>query len=963
MKRLLLAILLVVGTLSAVAQESVGTITGKVVSRGDRSPIEFANVTLEGDGLRTQSVNTDVNGVFTFTDIPFGQVLLEVEATGFQPSAINVKVDRELKDLNYISLNPDGNASASDFLLDDGSFVEFDSDYTNDSQSTPVSLSASKDVFNNIAGYKFGALRFRTRGYDQNTEIVYLNGVEMTDANSGNGTWSLWSGLNEATRNQESTYATAVGTSGVGGINGTTNILARASQMRQGFRTGFVTSSGSYRHRVMATYATGMQDNGWAYAISASARLGGNDFVEGVTYNAWAYFFSAEKQLSKKSQFAFTFFGVPTERGAQMAATQEAYSLTGSYWYNPNVGMQNGELRNARVRSYHEPVAMANWFYNPTDKTKITAAVSYRFGQNGYSALDWNSAADPRPDYYRNLPSYWYAKNDPTHQALLSQAWRENKEKMMYIDFDKLYNINYKSNPANGDRPTLNYDGTGLEESVAGQNRSRYIISERHTDQRDLRVKLQIDHTINNYQNIVAGVDFRRNRTEYYTSIKDLLGGDYWVNIDNFAERDMHDSANRASTLNDLNRSDNYIVREGEKYGYDYYAHSMVGKVWGAYNLRAGHFRLALAGEASYTNFYREGLYRKGLFADNSFGESEHLEFFGYNVKGNFAWEPNGANSFQLSAVAQQNAPYFQDAFVSPRTRNTVAPGLTTEKVRSLDLAYNFKAPWMQMRASVYYTEIKDQSKLISFYDDVWAAFSNMSLSGIDSRYYGVELGVKIPITADLSASAAASIGDYTYTSNPYFTQTRDNTAAVLVENDRVYWKGMKVESTPQTAVSVGLNYRTSNNIYLSVDAEYFDNMYLSMNPLYRTLGAMGGRLDANKIDSAFDGNIEDIITYAAYVGEESNIRALAAQEKFNPAIVVNASIGKTWYVGSNQFGFSFEIKNLTNNKCKTGGFEQMRLFSDDEYETTTGTRYSRFDSKYFYLYGTNYYLNIYFRF
>ncbi len=949
-------------TIGALAQEHVGVITGKVVSRQGREPIEFASVTLTGNGIPSQAASTDKDGQFTFTDVPFGGALIEVSALGYQSTSVNVKVDRELKDLNYITLSPDMQA-ANDFLLDDGSFVEFDTDTTNDSQSTPVSLSASKDVFNNIAGYKFGALRFRTRGYDQNTEIIYLNGVEMTDANSGNGTWSLWSGLNEATRNQEATYATSVGANGVGGINGTTNILARASQMRQGFRTSFVTSSGSYRHRLMATYTSGMQDNGWAYAVSASARLGGNDFVEGVTYNAWAYFLSAEKRFNDRHQVAFTFFGVPTQRGAQMAATQEAYHLAGSYWYNPNVGMQNGKLRNARVRSYHEPVAMANWFFTPNEKTRITAAASFRFGQNGYSALDWNSAADPRPDYYRNLPSYWYAKGDPKHQDMLTTAWKENREKMMYIDFDKLYNINYNSNPANGDRATLNYEGTGLEESVANQNRSRYIISERHTDQRDLRLKLQAEHTFDSHHSVVGGIDFRRNRTEYYTSIKDLLGGDYWVNVDNFAERDVHGTEDRQKTLNDLNRSDNYIVREGDKYGYDYYAHSMVGKLWGAYNLRMSGFQMALAGEASYTNFYREGLYRKGLFANDSFGESEHQKFFGYNLKGNFTYEPNGSNTIQFSAVAQQNAPYFQDAFVSPRTRNTVAPGLTTEKVLSFDAAYTYKAPWLSLRASIYYTTIKDQSKLISFYDDVWAAFSNMSLSGIDSRYYGLEMGFKMPITADLSISGAASIGDYTYTSNPYFTQTRDNTAAILVENARVYWKGMKVESTPQVALNLGLNYRTGNNIYFSVDAEYFDKMYLSMNPLYRTLGAMSGRINDKLIDSYFEGTIDDVIKYAAHSGEEENIRALASQEKFSPAIVLNASIGKTWYVGNNQIGFSFEIKNLTNNKCKTGGFEQMRLFSDDEYETTTGTRYSRFDSKYFYLYGTNYYLNIYFRF
>ncbi len=963
MKKLILTILLVASVaISALAQVNVGVITGKVVSRVGREPIEHATVKLLG--TPTQTVTTSADGVFTFTDIPFGHVTIEVEALGFQMASVNVKVDMELKDINYISLSPDMQA-ANDFLLDDGSFTEFDSELENESQSTPVSLSASKDVFNNIAGYKFSSMRFRNRGYDQNTETIYLNGVEMTDANTGNGTWSLWSGLNEATRNQEATYATSVGTSGVGGINGTTNILARASQMRQGFRTGFVTSSGSYRHRVIATYTSGMQDNGWAYAASMSARLGGNDFVEGVTYNAWAYFLSAEKRINSRHQVAFTFFGVPTERGAQMAATQEAYHYTNDYWYNPNVGIQNGELRNARVRSYHEPVAMANWFYTPNDKTKITAAVLFRFGQNGYSALDWNAAADPRPDYYRNLPSYWYAKDDMKHYELLDKSWRENSETLKYINFDKLYHINQTSNAANGDRPTLNYAGDDIEHSVANLNRSRYIISERHTDQRDLRIKLQAERTIDRHQSVVSGLDFRRNRTEYYTSIKDLLGGDYWVNVDNFAERDVHGAADREKTLNDISgNGENYIVREGEKYGYDYYAHSTVGKIWAAYNLNIGHFKLALAGEGSYTNFYREGLYKKGLFANNSYGDSEHLNFFGYNLKGNFTYEPTGSTSIQLSAVAQENAPYFQDAFVSPRTRNTIAPGLDTEKVLSFDAAYSFKAPWLQLRASVYYTTIKDQTKLISFYDDVWAAFSNMSLSGIDSRYYGLELGFKIPIIADLSLSGAASIGDYTYTSNPYFTQTRDNTEAILVENARVYWKGMKVESTPQVALSLGLNYRTSNNIYISLDAEYFDKMYLSMNPLYRTLGAMSGRIDKTQIISQFDGTAAELIEIAALNNtEKTSLHLLTAQERFNPALVINASIGKTWYVGSNQIGFSLEVKNITNQKYKTGGFEQMRLFSNDEYETTTGTRYSRFDSKYFYLYGTNYYLNIYFRF
>ena len=52
-------------------------------------------------------------------------------------------------------------------------------------------------------------------------------------------------------------------------------------------------------------------------------------------------------------------------------------------------------------------------------------------------------------------------------------------------------------------------------------------------------------------------------------------------------------------------------------------------------------------------------------------------------------------------------------------------------------------------------------------------------------------------------------------------------------------------------------------------------------------------------------------------------------------------------------------IKNILNNKgVKTGGYEQTRLIDSESM-----TRYYRFDSKYFYMSGINYMLNLYFRF
>ena len=140
-------------------------------------------------------------------------------------------------------------------------------------------------------------------------------------------------------------------------------------------------------------------------------RQGNNAYVNGVYYNAFGYFAAVKNSSIRSHRLSLTVLGAPTERGAQQASTQEAYDLVGNNYYNPNWGWQNGKRRNARVRDYHEPLAMLNYTFDITDRTQLNVATSLRFGQNGYSALTWYGGPDPRPDYYRYLPSYYPNNN------------------------------------------------------------------------------------------------------------------------------------------------------------------------------------------------------------------------------------------------------------------------------------------------------------------------------------------------------------------------------------------------------------------------------------------------------------------------------------------------------------------------------------------------------------------------
>jgi len=933
----LFVLLLTLVWLGASAQE--GGIRGKVVSRNGRVALSDVKVKIGDAGRETQ---TDPEGRFVLERLPQGDHTLYFSALDFEELSLRVKVGDRMQEIGQIVLVP----VAMQGQIDDSIFSELDTDASSsDVQALPSSLNASKDLFNNIASYRFSEMRFNVRGYDSQYTDVYLNGIRFNDALTGYGPWSLWSGLNDATRNQEHVAGLTATEYGIGGVGGVTHINARASQMRKGFRASIANGNSMYRLRAMVSYASGMQDNGWAYAFSVSTRQGGNGYVDGVYYNSYGYFASVEKRFGLQHRLALTLLAAPSQRGAQQASTEEAYDLFGSHYYNPNVGYQMGELRNSRVRRTHEPIVMLNYTWDISERTRLNAAASVRFGKNGYSALTWKDGADPRADYYRYLPSYYLQKalqatTETGRQSLIEQAARIRSTWTGRLDFDNFYRTNYRVDP------TVDY----VEK---GSFRSNYIIEERHTDQLDFNAAASLVHQFRSGMRLVWGLNLRANKTEYYDRLKDLLGGDYWLDVDKFAERDMgSDPLNYQNDL-DYYRANGHarVAVEGDKISYDYDANLRDSRLWLLYTLNRGGFELNLGGEAGYTSMWRTGRVRKGLFPDNSLGDSEKLDYLTYRVKTNLGYRFSSAHSVALNFTYLQDAPKFQSAFVSPRTRNQVTPGLKEEHLLGADLTYNLNLPWLQARLSGYYTRLTDQSKVISFYDDTQSSFTNFAMSGIDKRFYGVELGFSVPVYNGLALQGALSWGDYTYTSNPDFVQIVDNSADVKLI-DRVAWEGSHVESTPQLALNIGLNYRGPHNWFASFDFNYYDDIYLSMNPMYRTSAATQGYLpdlqsgDADRVRDAYEA-----------------VRTIRRQEKFDPACTLSASIGKNWYVHRiYTIGFSLQVNNLLNDQdIRTGGYEQMRMNRVRDREGNT--KYTRFDSKYFYLLGTTYYLNLYFRF
>lgn len=964
-KKYLLSISALILSVAMSAQNPTGGVKGVVVDRSSKTALDGAVLKLYSGTQEIATVRTGADGSFYIPDLKDGMYDLVIENSNYLQSKVNVTVnDGYVKNMFKLSLTPVHKVGE----VDDASFTEFDLDDSG-YQDSPTILFGQNDVFNNIAGYNFSSVRFRVRGYSSESQDVYMAGVRMNDAITGYTPYSLWSGLNEAVRSKESVNGSEISDYGFGGYNGLTNIDPMASKVRTGWRGSVLTNSALYRLRLMMTYSSGELDNGWSYAFSASARLGGNDWIKGVYYRSFGYYGSVEKKFGEEHKLGLTFMAAPGQRGAQNGSTQEVYDLMGDNMYNSNWGYYNGKVRNARVKKTHEPIAILKYDFTPeSKKLKASATVLYRFGKNGYTALDWYDAPDPRPDYYRNLPSYFFMDNTDYNRLNYSkymwakEQWEQDIPSITHINWDRLYAVNAMNSTADG-------------------NRSKYVIEERRTDQQDLNFAANAKWSPVNCFTLAGGLSYKWNRTEYYKILDDLLGGDYYVNIDQFAERDYASSV--TMYLNDL---DYYLkngkaqtLKQGDKYGYDYYANVRRAEAWVSGKFSKFGLDVALAGRIGYTKYWREGLLRKGLFpgldangqpmtyegkvittydpitgdAITSLGKSEVKDFLTGAAKLNVSYVIPGGHRVYANAAFIADAPNFNQAFISPRTRNSIVPNLKTNKTLTADLNYAYSNSGYDVRVTGYYTAIKDQSKVMSFYDDAQNSFTNFAMSGIDQRHIGLELGFKVPLPVpNLALQGVVSYGQFVYTSNPKMYQTYDNSAAIVEDTYGVtipYWKSHPtadgktvkhyVSGTPQLATSLGLSWN-KNYWFVDADVDYFDFAYLDMNPLYRT-------------DMATSGPDKTVTP--------TEIEYMAAQEKFKGAVLVNASVGKSWYIKRNyQLGFSLQVKNILNTtNLRTGGYEQTRLVDN----TVSKERYYRFDSKYFYMSGINYMLNIYFRF
>ena len=897
-------------SLTATAQTAL---KGSVVDQVTQTPVIGAKVTLANQNIYT---TTNQNGEFQLLYLEAVDEEVIIEADGYVSTIELVQLqDNQLTQMNPVVLQQNIVEQTQNEILLNLTEEEM-SDEEGRSQSQASSSSASTDVFNSTTSFAWSTARYRNRGYQSYVENYYIEGLNFNSSERGNFNYSAMGGLNDASRYKEVLNPMEASNFTFGGLGQSTNYLMGASRHAQGWKVGVAGTNRNYKARVNATYASGIMSNGWSVVAQLAYRFSpyiDNKGIigEGIKYYSLGYFLAAEK-IWDNSRLKLITFGAPTERGQNAAVTQEVYDLTGSNNYNPYWGYQNGKVRNSRIVKSFDPTVIAAYEIKLDEQQVLKVAAGYHYSWYSNSALNFYNAPDPRPDYYRNLPSAMWDGQiaNPYYEPSGQQLFDENGNHYpwgLFVGQD-LSGRNLGSGfvgddgnlvgPSvnkdqynalvnlwkNRDNKTTQIDWDNIYASNFAQNQNdpsasaRYIQERRHNDIQEASASLNYANTKYNHLKMIVGLEGKFSQGIHYKTIDDMLGGNQWIDIDAFADRDIKELASNSGFTqediqlvrqNEIRYDYNPVVTaDGRRFGYNYRINMGNMKAWfqneWSFNEVDLYYALQLnfTSMQRYTNmvngrawyltrlaeeqgdavnaakYYGKDSYNRIASGDPSLikvgagivGDAHY--FLDPAFKLGATYKINGRNRLKLNAMAQTRAPYARDAYISQRVHDRVVENIYThdrakslkefyaasERAVSADLTYEFNYPIVRGRITGFFTQSWNETEMNGYYDDEARTFVNQALTGIDKRFMGIEAAASVKMGTYFTLTGAASIGDYRYTSNPDVVTSAENGMPLSYD----YINQSLVFETKDKVLLKGLKLTTGPQLNASLKLSFF---------------------------------------------------------------------------------------------------------------------------------------------
>ncbi len=643
----------------------------------------------------------------------------------------------------------------------------------------------------------------------------------------------------------------------------------------------------------------------WILSVGADVRTGRDMYVEGVFTNAVTAGFRLARPSGEEGEWSLLGIVPVSTRGTRLSTSEEAFALTGDRLYNPAWGFQDGRVRNSRVRRETLPLGIVAWKRRLTAATSFDAAFGVEAGRSRYSMLGWYDARTPMPDNYRYLPSY-------THDRATEEAWRAGDPRYTQIDWDELIRQNRMA------------DGHAV-----------YALEDRVERIWDLTLHALFETDLDARLTLRYGVDLQRDDSRNYKQMRDLLGADHIIDIDQFL---VDDDTYGTLLQNDLRHPDR-MIRQGDRFGYDYSLTTRHALLFFQADYRADRFRGDLTLVAGSSAVSRRGHYEKELFPGaESWGRSRVMRFAPYRLKATAGWSFTPRNYVEVSLLAAARTPRAEDLFYQPLYNNRTVDDPTLERSYAAEVVWRLTGPTLNLEATLFAALALDGVETRRYYDDLSYVYCDMAVTGIGIGSCGVEAAAGVRLSDRWRLTLAASAGRYRYVRDPRVTVLSDVDNAAIDRSSVSRMGGCEVGGAPQWTASAEASWFGRNGWSLHASAGYAGRRFVEPMPLRRTDRLAG---QAGITAEAFE--------------------AFTRQERLPDAFTIDASLFKSFWFEDSRLTLGVLLKNLTGNAdTPYNGYESLRV---RRLQAGDATAYVPQATRYSYLLPRSFYLTVSYRF
>lgn len=869
---LLIAVLAIVGTASAVAQS---TLRGKVVDAETGEPLIGATVSVGGINAAT-----DIDGVFVVKGVK-PDAPVSIQYIGFKTKTVKAS-PRSRGELGTVRLETDGR-TLSDVIVTSQiavarktpvavssvpmSFIE----EKIGTQEFPEILKSTPGVHANKEGGGYGDSEIYMRGFDNTNIAVMVNGVPMNDMENQKVYWSNWAGLTDVTRTMQTQRGLGASKVSAPSVGGTINIITKGLDAKKGGSIYYGMGNDNM-NKVMFTVSTGMSKSGWAMTLLGS-KTWGDGYAQGTDFKGYTYFVNISKRINEQHQLSFTAFGAPQEHYQRKGAlTLADWKMTEQVWgvenhkYNSSYGFdKNGQRRTAEYNVYHKPQLSLNHQWQINDKSSLSTVLYMSIGRGygysgqgngtyGYSYTDWYGAN------YGTLQTK-FRNADGTFNYGMIQDINEQSEHGSMLVMGKLKNYH-------------NWYG---------------LVSTYNT-----KIGKDFD--------FYGGVDFRAYKGVHTNEILDLYNGKYYIDS----------SRQNAKAVNNVNASNPDWVNEklgvGDKMYRDYDGHVVQEGAFFQTEYTKSDLSAFIAGSLSNTSYWR---YDR-LYYDKEHAESKTKSYIGFTVKGGANYNINEHHNVFFNAGYISRAPMFNNVFLTYTSSNVTNPDAKNEKVLSFEVGYGYRLKWLQVDLNAYWTKWMDKSMAKQLSVGAQQTDGYINMAGLDARHQGIELEVKASPLYWLDLNGMFSIGDwqwdsnakgYIYDANGQPLDKDGNVASAPLAEDHYFagiaLKGIRVGGSAQTTAALGATVKIGKQIRIGADWTLYARNYAyyqvsssNLTPGKTTTVAdpwkapTASQFDLNAsykfklagLNATISGNVNNLFDYQ-YLGKVWNPRSGAANK------------------------------------------------------------------------------------